>query len=628
MECGLPRYVASVKRIILTQSLHEAALALAASGVPVFPCLPRTKVPAVAKGFMAATTDISTINAWWTDEPNYNVALSPEDAGLCVIDLDKGSVGRDAWAMLEIENGETQTYEVETPSGGLHLYYRGSLPPSRGVLGTGIDTRGRGSYVLAPPSFVDDGKSGPGYYARRAGSPDAKSVPVWVEPHLAKPRERSATQQEGDTPQNIARAKAFLRDRAPAIEGEGGDDWTFVTACCLKDLGVSEETACDLMADWNDTCDPPWLYADLWIKVASAYGPGRQNEPGSAGVTSSEDSFAASVAALDDLDDSPPAPAGRKLVFKVWTTGEIALEPEPEWLIEGVMQEGAVGMMYAPPKSLKTFTTIAMLMPIALTRTVVYVAEGSRNFSKRVDAWCDANGVDRGAHHLKIIRTAPQTVVESVSMRVFVEDLKAQGIDPALVVIDTAARSMVGLDESSAKDAGLFVSAMDFIRASFDCSVLIIHHTGKDPTKGGRGSSALLGAWDFDLELKRDGNYAAVYVRHQRDAAERDAPLCFEGQRVVDQLAMAPISYAEFKAATNKEADDGLSGKAVGVALKVLGAVGGEWVTTDVLAIEIAGPDATKEQVGLTARALRARSKDRLAAYCTGDSAQRAWSLP
>ena len=70
---------------------HKAALAYAAAGIPIFPCVADGKAPACAHGYKDATTDVEQINAWWAED-NFNIGLCPEDAGWCVIDIDPGAV--------------------------------------------------------------------------------------------------------------------------------------------------------------------------------------------------------------------------------------------------------------------------------------------------------------------------------------------------------------------------------------------------------------------------------------------------------------------------------------------------------------------------------------------------------
>src|SRR4051812_15607243 len=124
---------------------HTAALAFAASGIPVFPCQVNGKKPLPgSNGFQDATTDIKMINYWWA-QADYNVAIEPERAGWAVVDTDSEE-GLQRWTEMRLsgDRDATPTYSVRTPRGGFHFYYEGSLPSSVQKLGPKIDTRGRG----------------------------------------------------------------------------------------------------------------------------------------------------------------------------------------------------------------------------------------------------------------------------------------------------------------------------------------------------------------------------------------------------------------------------------------------------------------------------------------------------
>ncbi len=140
----------------MTTELHRAAFAYAMRGWAIFPCRVNGKEPACKGGFKAATHTTGQIDRWWS-EADYNIGFMPEQAGLCVIDIDRKSGGLDTWTALCAKYGAPPaTYTVGTPNGGLHLFFKGSLPASVGKLGPGIDTRGVGSYVLLPPSVISD----------------------------------------------------------------------------------------------------------------------------------------------------------------------------------------------------------------------------------------------------------------------------------------------------------------------------------------------------------------------------------------------------------------------------------------------------------------------------------------
>lgn len=87
-----------------------------------------------------------------------------------------------------------------------------------------------------------------------------------------------------------------------------------------------------------------------------------------------------------------------------------------------------------------------------------------------------------------------------------------------MIVIDTLARSMAGGDENSAQDMGRAIAVADQLRDQFDAATLLVHHSGKNVSKGSRGSSALLGAGDgyFRVEGDEHGNHVAT-VEWSRD---------------------------------------------------------------------------------------------------------------
>src|SRR3954452_19505149 len=140
--------------------LLRCALRIAADGMPVFPLRPHTKVPAIERWPQHASTDPETIRTWWTRSA-YNIGVATgSPTRIVVIDLDAaktrgGAHGRQSLAALARDRGEAiprNTRTVVTPSGGQHLYFH--LPPeadlrnTAGHLGTHIDTRASGGYVV------------------------------------------------------------------------------------------------------------------------------------------------------------------------------------------------------------------------------------------------------------------------------------------------------------------------------------------------------------------------------------------------------------------------------------------------------------------------------------------------
>jgi hypothetical protein len=127
-----------------------------------FPCKARAKNPATKNGFLDATIDPAQLADWWGRDPCSNVAIrTGEKSGLVVLDID-GEDGFAALDELERRHGDLPaTASVRTPRGGSHFYFRHPGIPIRSrqaFPGPGLDVRGDGGYVLAPPSIGPNGQ--------------------------------------------------------------------------------------------------------------------------------------------------------------------------------------------------------------------------------------------------------------------------------------------------------------------------------------------------------------------------------------------------------------------------------------------------------------------------------------
>jgi hypothetical protein len=139
----------------------EAALAYARTGWPVFPCRPESKEPATRNGFYDATTSEWQIRRWWHKEPGRNVAIATGAPGPDVVDVDNHGPDDNGFGTLNHlkREGLVDGYHavVQTPSDGIHLYYRGSGQGNGSIRGYRIDFRSKGGYVVAPPSSRPEG---------------------------------------------------------------------------------------------------------------------------------------------------------------------------------------------------------------------------------------------------------------------------------------------------------------------------------------------------------------------------------------------------------------------------------------------------------------------------------------
>lgn len=140
-------------------NLAEAAAACAARNWAVFPLRPGSKLPATAHGFKDATSDAERVARWWAKHPDHNIGVATGGT-FDVLDIDDplaGAALHDLWraaggpgGFLSCEGAHGPA--VRTPRGGLHLYVAATGLGNRAGFVPGADWRGRGGYVVAPPS--------------------------------------------------------------------------------------------------------------------------------------------------------------------------------------------------------------------------------------------------------------------------------------------------------------------------------------------------------------------------------------------------------------------------------------------------------------------------------------------
>src|SRR6185436_6912849 len=244
----------------------EQALALAGQGFFVFPCAPGAKTPAVNDWPNRATRDAAQIEKWWASR-DYNIGISTsrfgDDQALVVVDVDnKGGKNGDVSLLeLELQGFEFPvSVEQSTPSGGRHVIYTTEQPLKQGVdvLGVGLDIRSKGGYIVGPGSEIGGRR-----YAQINGHGILTAAPAWLVDRLGVPAivDRNPIVRPGNVDADRARdrALAYLKAAPLAVEGNAGDQTTFVVAAKLKDFGCTPAQALELLLEhWNERCSPPW----------------------------------------------------------------------------------------------------------------------------------------------------------------------------------------------------------------------------------------------------------------------------------------------------------------------------------------------------------------------------------
>jgi hypothetical protein len=517
-----------------TPDRHRAALEYAAAGIPVFPCRVNRKKPAVAGGFHSATTDPTVIDALW-GEADYNIAFEPESAGLCVVDLD-GDAGRENWEALCVAHC-TEPYATRmaiTPSGGRHLYYRGSLPSTASKLAPKIDTRGRGGYVLLPPSYVvEEIKGYEGPYEWLDSQEQPADLPEWVAERLAHAETTARAAPEGvelDTELAVAEAISWIQHAikrgGPPVEGDYSDDRTYKIAQRVKDQGISAERCLDLLTEhWAPHFDTDWLEA----KVESAYKNG-QNQPGADAIPWSVAEMQAMAEAIGWTPaNEPPAQLTSRFRGR-WPDEYEALPPLEFWDDDKTLPrspDGCIAILYAEFGSGKTNTVLTMLLDAVFDRgaRVCYAAgEGAYGVGKdRLPAHCAVR--EKLTKELRgRFRVVPAMPLFSnpADVNEFIE--AQRDLRPNIIVLDTLATAIAGEDENSSKAAAYLTAngAAGWIRDAYKALVIVLAHSGKDSSKGVRGHSGFGGNADVILHLEADKAAGAIKLTVEKMRDGRD----------------------------------------------------------------------------------------------------------
>ena len=146
----------------LNNTAISAAQGLASFGWPVFPVNPDTKAPFITGWQNRATSDLSGVAELFKDYPSAAIGLiTGQKSGLVVIDIDERENCSGLQNFKNAGHKLPPTITASTPSGGVHLFFKApsvEVPNSVSKLAEGVDIRGDGGYVIAPPSVTKWGQ--------------------------------------------------------------------------------------------------------------------------------------------------------------------------------------------------------------------------------------------------------------------------------------------------------------------------------------------------------------------------------------------------------------------------------------------------------------------------------------
>jgi putative DNA primase/helicase len=230
--------------------------------------------------------------------------------------------------------------------------------------------------------------------------------------------------------------------------------------------------------------------------------------------------------ALATLLATAKAPTMR---YRLLSAADMMNAPPLQWRVRGVLPATGLACIYGASGSGKSFLALDLGTAIAAgvdwfhcrvtAAPVVYVAlEGEAGFSQRMNAW--------RLHHGRDISERLRFIKEGFDLRHArdVADIAAavtaSGYAGGVLVVDTLNRAAGGADENSSRDMGELIDACNRLQTELSGLVVLVHHSGKDATKGLRGHSSLFAVLDAAVEVNRIGGQHEWSIAKSKDGSD------------------------------------------------------------------------------------------------------------
>lgn len=540
--------------------MHDILAGYAARGWSLVRLRPGTILPIDQRWQAGAIRGYTPIYQAFAYDPDINVGIATGmPSGVWALDVDPRHGGHEAMGSLIAQYGGlpiTRTHR--TPGGGWHHFWTmpadgSDVRNSVSRIGPGIDVRGTGGYVAAPPTRREATPGAPGGEYVIELDVEPVDAPSWLL-DLARPRAPQTSSFVTDQSTRnysslavhgtvltgpeaervhgyaIAAVNSELARVAGAVEGTRNDT-AFRAACSLHELinspwsGISPDAVWAAFATAGAMCGlPGWEIEAVWVKAQQRVGWNGRPYP--------------TLATGYDVGAFlPPAPAAGEVAIprqhlrdRLLTYSQLMRLPSPEPLIEGWLWRDAPAWLAGEPGDGKTFVAIDFALCVATGtewhghatkagRVLYVMAEGAAGGRDRVAAWCQHY---RGGNPLPdddsfAVYPEPIQAGDPQGWAELVEVANERDLD--LIVLDTQARMTVGLEENSNTAMGLFVNQIEAVRRACRGTVLVVHHVPRGGTNL-RGGSAMEGAAYTVLRATKSGALVTIHQDKQKDGVE------------------------------------------------------------------------------------------------------------
>ena len=211
--------------------------------------------------------------------------------------------------------------------------------------------------------------------------------------------------------------------------------------------------------------------------------------------------------------------------YKLLTGNDLRAMPPVKWRLKGVFPYEGLAALYGPSASGKSFLATDLSVAIAegnhwfgmrtTQSTVIYVAlEGESGFKNRVAAWELENSRTLPANMFMVMQPFQITNPTDVN------ELAATIPQGSVVIVDTLNRAAPTSDENSSKEMGEILQACKWLQGLIGGLVVLVHHTGKDTTKGARGHSSLFAALDGAIEVEKSNDKRSWSIAKAKDGQD------------------------------------------------------------------------------------------------------------
>jgi bifunctional DNA primase/polymerase-like protein/AAA domain-containing protein/primase-like protein len=557
--------------------LLTAALALAAQGIPVFPCKNapgvegQHKRPLTRYGFKDATTKANQIRRWWGKEcPNALIGVpTGSRTGINVLDLDvkKGKNG-----IAHVPNYKDLSNCISrTGSGGIHIFFQGdnSVRNSADKIAPGVDVRGEGGYVIVPPS--------PGYEWLKGNL--SLALPDFPDRFRPAPRQGEPT-PNAEPQADIGRVRAALA--VIPNDDIGWEDWNRVGMAIFAATGGSTDGRTEFHtwsiksnkydrrktdARWTGyyRSPPTQIGAGTIFHMAREVSPDWEaayfdrvaeevlarnttwEELGEAAHTTSKQNDVASTSEAPPEPDKPK-PKSYSPLLKSSAQFVSGFSP-PDYLVEGLLQRRFLYSLTAPTGFGKTCVTLRLAAHVALGRnlndlevdrgSVLYLAgENADDVRMRWIKLCEELNAKPDVLPVFFIDTREKLSSPTVRTKIHNETIEHGPF--SLVVVDTSAAYFEGQDENDNVALGSHARMLRSLitEVAGGPTIVVTCHPPKNYDVGNllpRGGGAFLAEVDGNLVLIRE-NMTLEMTWHGKFRGPDFPPLSFRLKTGMTQI--------------------------------------------------------------------------------------------